>query len=63
MNFRALLNRIRLAAALQAALSGALKDLTLEGLAHSVGFRQRTTFYAAFRAVAGRTPQEIFSHT
>lgn len=61
MNFRSLLNRIRLASALQAALNGALNTVTVEGLAHSVGFSQKTTFYAAFRAISSRSPKDIFS--
>ena len=56
INFRTLLNSIRLAVFLKIAWEGGLLDYTIEGLANSVGFSRPATFYSAFKEKFGITP-------
>jgi YesN/AraC family two-component response regulator len=56
MNFRSLLNTIRLAVFVEKIKSPGSSSMSFEGLAQAVGFSRPSTFYSAFKSRFGTTP-------
>jgi AraC-like DNA-binding protein len=58
MNFNQLLNEKRIEVALRNLENTRWQHLSLEGIAHEVGFKSRTTFNKAFKLKTGCTPSK-----
>ncbi len=58
-NFNIYINRYRVELAKQLIRENEHARLSYEGIAHSVGFRSRSTFYQAFKSITGQTPSEF----
>jgi len=59
MNFRTMLNSLRLAVFLESCRNGSLTDSSIEGIARSIGYTRAATFYTAFKSVFGITPSQL----
>lgn len=55
-NFRQLINEYRIKQALELIAGDAVKNLTIEGLGHEVGFKHSSSFRMAFHKHTGRPP-------
>ncbi|MEC3964879.1 AraC family transcriptional regulator [Flagellimonas halotolerans] len=55
-NFNDYINQKRIALAQQRLLDDAFKQLTVEAIGQSVGFKSKSTFYNAFKKHAGQSP-------
>lgn len=60
MPFHELMNQFRINHVIGLVKSGELKNLSMEQIALSSGFGNRTTFISAFKKVTGLTPSEYF---
>lgn len=58
-NFNQLINEKRIEIAIQKLENKDWKNLTIEGIAHKVGFKSRTTFNKAFQEKTNLTPSEF----
>ncbi|HNY01705.1 MAG TPA: tetratricopeptide repeat protein [Bacteroidales bacterium] len=58
-NFNTFINRYRVEVAKQLIRDNEHTRLSYEGIAHSVGFRSRSSFYQAFKSITGQTPSEF----
>lgn len=56
MSFSNFINHYRVREIQRLFSNGAQKNMTMEGIAHSVGFHSKPSFYAAFKKITGVTP-------
>ncbi len=59
LNFYNFVNRYRISEARRIMDDEDFSKYTIEGVAHQVGFKSRSSFYTAFKSETGRTPSEI----
>ena len=55
-NFNTFINIFRIKEAQKLIISPAYKNYSFDGIAHSVGFKSRSSFYSTFKKVTGVTP-------
>ena len=55
-NFNTYVNRLRIERALDLIKTGNLEAFSMEGIGNEVGFKSKSSFYAAFKKVTGTTP-------
>lgn len=57
-HFSSWINSFRIDEAKRLFREGVLQSLTIEGVSAEVGFKSYSSFYSAFRAIEGRSPQD-----
>lgn len=58
-NFNVIINKLRIADAMDLIKDDKCERYTIESVANAVGFKNRTSFIAAFKIVSGMTPSQF----
>ncbi|MEW6655159.1 MAG: helix-turn-helix domain-containing protein [Bacteroidota bacterium] len=58
MNYNEFVNKKRVEFVIRAAKEGKWANYSVEGIAHEVGFKSKTTFINSFKKITGTTPSK-----